>query len=294
MNHNLKAQLDFQYHIHNTKDSITHTNLDPLFVLYQYKNHPNIEYIALICALFAYGNVRSIVKFLQSLDFGLLDSRERILRTSFPYYRFQTQDDVKALFLGLCELKSANALESIITHCAKDKSCKNTKNTKLSAPSMNAKNIENTKIIKIIYACMEAIRQASNHQSMGFDFLVGKPHTSSPLKRWNMFMRWMVRKDNVDLGIWNAYIKTSDLLLPLDTHTFRMCQNLGLLKRKSYDIKAVLEVSKNLRVFDRDDPIKYDFALYRIGQKQNLENLKPPKINIPKQPKKKLTKSTQK
>ena len=80
-----------------------------------------------------------------------------------------------------------------------------------------------------------------------------------------MFLRWVVRKDCLDLGLWES-VKTQDLLLPLDTHTFRISKNLGLLKRKTYDFKAVLEVSAMLRKFDRNDPIKYDFALYRIGQ----------------------------
>lgn len=82
-----------------------------------------------------------------------------------------------------------------------------------------------------------------------------------------MFLRWMVREDNVDLGLWREYICPSELLLPLDTHTFGVCRALGLLNRKSYDFKAALEVSKNLARFDKDDPIKYDFALYRLGQK---------------------------
>ncbi|WP_372775805.1 TIGR02757 family protein [Mangrovibacterium sp.] len=85
-------------------------------------------------------------------------------------------------------------------------------------------------------------------------------------KRLNMFLRWMVRKDEagVDFGIWNR-IPMSELLLPLDVHTSRQARQLGLLHRKQDDWRAVLEVSERLREFDPADPVKYDFALFGLG-----------------------------
>jgi uncharacterized protein (TIGR02757 family) len=77
----------------------------------------------------------------------------------------------------------------------------------------------------------------------------------------------MVRSDNLDMGLWKRVDK-KDLLIPLDTHTFKVSQKLGLLKRKSYDLKAVLELTENLKKFDKSDPVKYDFAIYRIGQER--------------------------
>jgi uncharacterized protein (TIGR02757 family) len=82
-----------------------------------------------------------------------------------------------------------------------------------------------------------------------------------------MFLRWMVRSDEIDLGLWSK-IDKKDLLMPLDTHTFKVSQKLGLLKRKTYDMKAVLELTETLKGFDSLDPIKYDFALYRLGQEK--------------------------
>lgn len=86
-------------------------------------------------------------------------------------------------------------------------------------------------------------------------------------KRYMMYLRWMVRKDALDLGLWSK-IDKKDLILPLDTHTFKVSQRLGLLKRKTYDMKAAIEVTQRLRKFDKSDPIKYDFALYRLGQEK--------------------------
>jgi uncharacterized protein (TIGR02757 family) len=85
-------------------------------------------------------------------------------------------------------------------------------------------------------------------------------------KRLNMFLRWMVRKDThgVDFGIWNT-IPASALMLPLDVHTGNVARKLGLITRKQNDWKAVEEVTGNLRKFDPDDPVKYDFALFGLG-----------------------------
>ena len=89
------------------------------------------------------------------------------------------------------------------------------------------------------------------------------------MKRWMMYLRWMVRKDNIDMGLWGSVDK-KDLIMPLDTHTFNVSRRVGLLQRKRYDLEAALELTETLRGFDRDDPIKYDFALYRIGQEKML------------------------
>lgn len=85
-------------------------------------------------------------------------------------------------------------------------------------------------------------------------------------KRLNMYLRWMIRKDDcgVDFGLWNQ-IPMSALLLPLDVHTGRQARQLGLLSRKQDDWKSVLELTENLRQFDPLDPVKYDFALFGMG-----------------------------
>ena len=82
-----------------------------------------------------------------------------------------------------------------------------------------------------------------------------------------MFLRWMIREDNIDMGLWSdAYI--SDLIIPLDTHTFKVSRKLGLLQRKTYDLQSAIELTQTLKKFDAKDPLKYDFALYRIGQEK--------------------------
>ncbi len=84
-------------------------------------------------------------------------------------------------------------------------------------------------------------------------------------KRINMFLRWMVRKDDkgVDFGLWN--IPSSALYIPLDLHSGKISRELGILKRKQNDWKAVRELTFRLREFDPDDPVKYDFALFGLS-----------------------------
>lgn len=95
---------------------------------------------------------------------------------------------------------------------------------------------------------------------------LGNPADGSAAKRTNMFLRWMVRRDEnaVDLGIWKAF-RSSDLYCPLDVHSGRVARQLGLLGRKQNDWKAVEELTLRLREMDPADPVKYDFALFGMG-----------------------------
>jgi uncharacterized protein (TIGR02757 family) len=95
---------------------------------------------------------------------------------------------------------------------------------------------------------------------------VSDPMSNSAAKRINMFLRWMVRNDNagVDLGIWNS-ISPAQLSCPLDVHSGNVARKLGLLTRKQNDAKALFELDSNLQKLDKNDPVKYDFALFGLG-----------------------------
>lgn len=85
-------------------------------------------------------------------------------------------------------------------------------------------------------------------------------------KRLNMYLRWMVRSDehNIDFGLWKT-IPKSELFLPLDVHTSRVGRKFSLLKRKQADWKATVEITESLRLYDREDPVRFDFALFGAG-----------------------------
>ncbi len=103
-----------------------------------------------------------------------------------------------------------------------------------------------------------------------------KKHIANPLanasaKRLNMYLRWMVRKSDgmVDFGLWES-IPASALFIPLDVHSARVARKLGLLARKQNDWKAVKELTENLKSFDPEDPVKYDYALFGLGVFENF------------------------
>lgn len=242
---NVKQRLDQEVKKRNNSDELTFETADPLMVVHQYKD----EYVALICALFSYGNAKKIVQFLHSLDFSLLDKDEATIRKALHkhYYRFQTSEDVIQIFITLSTLKKQGTLENLFMQGYRTQK----------------------DVLSGVYAILRGMQKVTYHQSRGYLFLTGKENSTSAYKRWMMFLRWMVRKDNLDLGLWTQ-VNTADLLLPLDTHTFKVGHKLGLLKRKTYDLKAVYEITNCLKTFDKKDPIKYDFALYRLGQEKLL------------------------
>jgi len=103
---------------------------------------------------------------------------------------------------------------------------------------------------------------------------ISDPFKGSAAKKINMFLRWMVRKDDrgVDFGIWQS-IPPSVLSCPLDVHSGNVARRLGLLTRRQNDAKAVAELDKNLRALDAVDPVRYDFALFGLGAINKLEAL---------------------
>ena len=94
--------------------------------------------------------------------------------------------------------------------------------------------------------------------------MIPNPANGGAMKRMNMFLRWMVRKPPVDFGIWE-FMPASKLLIPLDVHVARVAREMGILTRKSNDFKSVVELTKVLRTFDSNDPVKYDFATFGYG-----------------------------
>ncbi|MCA6073897.1 TIGR02757 family protein [Fulvivirga sedimenti] len=95
---------------------------------------------------------------------------------------------------------------------------------------------------------------------------IATPARKSACKRINMFLRWMVRKDNrgVDFGLWNR-IEASELICPCDVHVERVARRLGLIQRRQVDWQTAMELTEALRQFDPHDPVRFDFALFGLG-----------------------------
>jgi uncharacterized protein (TIGR02757 family) len=95
---------------------------------------------------------------------------------------------------------------------------------------------------------------------------ISSPEKKSTCKRLNMFLRWMVRDDDkgVDFGLWKK-ISPSQLICPIDLHVARVSRHFKLLERKQTDWQAAIELTDHLKTFDKNDPVKYDFALFALG-----------------------------
>ncbi len=251
---NIKQLLENEVKNRNCKDELCYEKPDPLFIAKRY----NDEYIALICALFGYGNATAIIKFLDSLDFSLLEQNEKIIFKELQgfYYRFQTTQDVIDIFIALKRLKEKKSLEEIF---------------------LQGYNKQNS-VLEGIDTIIHAVSEEFENSNESLRFLVGTPMKrdrnykirlarNGAYKRYNMFLRWMVRDDSLDMGLWKNVDK-KDLIIPLDTHTFKVSQKLGLMDRKTYDLKAAVMLTEKLKEFDSSDPVKYDFALYRLGQEK--------------------------
>ena len=246
---NIKELLDKEILKRDSSLELTYDKPDPLMVAKRYNN----EYISLICALFAYGNAKLIVKFLDSLDFTLLEQSEDIIKKELSsfYYRFQKPQDVVDIFLTIKRLKEIDSIENIVYSGYK----------------------KEFNLIDGLNNLITTIREITPSNTHGFNFYFLKPATkiigAGTYKRYFMYFRWMVRKNELDIGLWNK-IDKKDLIMPLDTHTLAVSRKLGLLTRKANDLKSALELTNTLKKFDKNDPIKYDFALYRIGQERIL------------------------
>ncbi|RLA78306.1 MAG: TIGR02757 family protein [Epsilonproteobacteria bacterium] len=245
----IKKRLDLEVTKRNREGEVSTDKLDPILVAHRYRDPT----ISLICALFAYGNVKQIVKFLDSLDFELLNKSDKEIESALKnhYYRFQKSEDVVALFIALKRLSAESSLEDIFLSGYREK----------------------RSVIDGVNATILKLQSLYPHSSQGYNFLIGKITTKTKgagaLKRWMMFLRWMVREDNIDMGLWSR-VDRKDLIMPLDTHTFNVGLRLGLLKRKTYDLQAAIELTDTLKGFDENDPLKYDFAIYRLGQEKIL------------------------
>lgn len=204
---------------------------------------------ALICALFSYGGFRNIVRFLKTLPFELLDESDQRIQTELNhYYRFQTKQDVMDIFLGFAKLRRERILLKTVFEDAYQKDG----------------------FLYGLNTLIGVIREAIRSDSHGVQFFANRtfnPHKITGVsanKRYMMYLRWMIRKSAPDFGRWQA--DTADLIMPLDTHTFRVGTKLGLISRKVADLRAAIELTESLKKLDAKDPLKYDFALYRLGQ----------------------------
>ena len=242
-----KNELEKLAEKYETEDFIKN---DPIQFSHRFKNIEDIEIAGFISSLFAYGNRKIFIKKLDEL-FQIMDNKPLEFVLNFEpeslknfNYRFAKDVDIIEVFLILKKLYSENnSLKSLFEYGFKQDK------------SINA-------MLQVVTDYFYS--NVQNEVGQGFYHLIPNPKNKGAMKRMNMLLRWMVRKPPVDLGLWD-FIPTSELLIPIDVHVARISRQMGLLTRSSNDFKAVLELSENLKKFDPNDPVKFDFAIFGLG-----------------------------
>lgn len=219
----------------------------------------DIEVMAFIASVFAYGNVKQIInslsKFLEIANnqpFKFIQDFTTANSISSKFiHRFYSSKDILHLFMLLhFAYKEFGSLKKLFLS-GYQKSDSNTKNA----------------ITNFSNFFLETAQNEFGTLSRGLKFMFPLPEKGSACKRMNLFLRWMVRKDELDFGLWRE-IPTSKLIIPVDTHVARICKQLKLTKRKNVSWKMAEEITHNLKKFDPDDPVKYDFAICHIGMRK--------------------------
>ena len=241
----LKEFLDKKVDQYNTKDFI---ESDPISIPHLFSKKEDIEIMGFLMSTLAWGqrktiinNGKKLIQFMDNTPFDfIINHKAKDLKPFLDFkHRTFNGDDCIFFLQSLQNLyKNENGLEG--------------------AFSIGNSNKERISNFKSEFFKIEHLKRTEKH--------VSNPMKGSSAKRLNMYLRWMVRKDNngVDFGIWNT-IKPSELLMPLDVHTGNVSRKLGILNRKQNDWKAVEEMTCSLVELDPNDPIKYDFALFGLG-----------------------------
>lgn len=244
----LKAFLGEKAEQYNSIDFIKE---DPISIPHQFDKKKDIEISSFLIATIAWGNRKSILnsgsKLLEMMgnapyDFVVNYEEKDLIACDGFVHRTFNEEDLRYFFFALKQIyKRYDDLESCILAKHKDSDLQSTLH-----------------YFKTEFMSFGAPKRTHKH--------ISDPLKNSAAKRLNMMLRWFVRQDKkgVDFGIWRS-LSPSDLSCPLDVHSGRVARKLGLLSRKQNDARAVKELDKSLRLLDKNDPVKYDFALFGLG-----------------------------
>ena len=244
----LKEFLDEKVILYNNPKFIAS---DPIQIPHSFSKKEDIEIAAFLTATISWGNRKMIIKnafkMMELLDNSpydfVLNHQEKDLKSfeNFVHRTFNTIDFQQFVKSLQHIYQNHKGLENAL------------------AITDNSKNYQTT-IHQFKQLFFEVPHQQRTQKH------VSDPLKNSAAKRINMYLRWMVRNDNagVDFGIWKTH-NPANLSCPLDVHSGNVARKLKLLLRKQNDWKALAELDKSLRKLDKNDPVKYDFALFGLG-----------------------------
>jgi uncharacterized protein (TIGR02757 family) len=249
-----RRSLENLYSHYNRKGFI---HPDPLEFVHQYHEPGDREIVGFVASALAYGRVAQILKSVQLILDKLGSSpasyvrraRRRTMTRDFAGFkhRFTTGEDLAWLLENLKRaLKRHGSLEACFLS-----------NYDPASPT-------------VLPALARFAEELSACDCPPNGMFLPSPERGSACKRLNLFLRWMVRSDEVDLGVWTR-VPASKLIVPLDTHMHRISKQLGLTRRNQADMRTALEITDGFRSLAPADPVRYDFALTRLGIRQAID-----------------------
>lgn len=218
------------------------------------RHQSEIEAVAVFSAMLAYGSAAQFTKkireTLDNCNWNFLELITGKNRENFnwPGYRLSTSSEIGAF---------ASAMGNLIRREGSIRAV-------FAKGFMPGKNIQEG-LSSLRNAIRDEVIKIKGDISRGTAHLLPDPASGGCAKRWHMFLRWMVRKDDgVDMGLWQE-VSPASLIIPLDRHISRIARNLGLTSRASDDWQTAVEISERLKEYAPDDPIRYDFSLCHLG-----------------------------
>lgn len=256
----LKKHLDKLYQTYGK----AYLTTDPLEFVHRYKTAEDREIVGLIATSLAYGRVDGIKRSVEAILAAMgrspyaftmgFDPRKDKERFAGFTHRFNRAEDVRCLIHFIRQMIKACGSIGGFFMKGYSKDAPDIKDG-LTAFSKGALGLDTAGI----YGRQRLPKGA------GVRFFFPSPVDGSPCKRLNLYLRWMIRRpDGLDFGIWKG-VDPAKLIMPLDTHIARISRNIGLTRRSTPDWKMAAEITTSLRRFDAGDPVKYDFAICRLG-----------------------------
>lgn len=254
-NKKLKFFLDSKVNEYNQPSFIEH---DPISVPHLFTKKQDIEIAGFFASIFAWGNRTTIINkskelmaLMENTPHGFIinhNPKELKKLLQFKHRTFNVTDLLYFILFLKHHYQQSQTLETAFSKWI---------NNSISGQ----KNPVEAALIGFhdyFFSLQDAPARTKKH--------IATPKRNSTCKRLNMFLRWMVRQDNcgVDFGIWKT-ISPSQLICPVDVHVARVAKRFGLIERKQTDWHTALELTGHLKKFDRNDPAKYDFALFGLG-----------------------------
>ncbi|RPE13334.1 TIGR02757 family protein [Chitinophaga lutea] len=226
---------------------------DPICIPHRYRQLQDIEIAGFFAAILAWGNRTTIINKCTELMELFDDSPYDFIRHHQPRDRMRLMGFKHRTFSGLDLLYFVEFLQHYYQNLTSLQFAFSGHITPADA------NVEKALIgFRHMFFAMEHPERTTKH--------ISTPARNSACKRLNMYLRWMVRKDEngVDFGLWE-YISPAQLICPMDVHVSRVAARLGLIEKADASWKTAVELTDRLRELDPEDPVKYDFALFGLG-----------------------------